>query len=45
MLQGIGGGVTNTLESAGRSLYFAVEGRRTILEDEQKEASGETAKQ
>ncbi|PMD14599.1 hypothetical protein NA56DRAFT_650918 [Hyaloscypha hepaticicola] len=45
MLQGIGGGVTNTLESAGRSLYFTVEGRRTILEDEQKEASGETAKQ
>jgi large subunit ribosomal protein L10 len=45
MLQGIGGGVTNTLESAGRSIYFTVEGRRTMLEDEQKEATGETAKQ
>jgi ribosomal protein L10 len=45
MLQGIGAGVTNTLESAGRSIYFTVEGRRTMLEDEQKEASGETPKQ
>jgi large subunit ribosomal protein L10 len=45
MLQGIGGGVTNTLESAGRSIYFTVEGRRTMLEDEQKEASREIAKQ
>ncbi|PMD64104.1 uncharacterized protein K444DRAFT_314919 [Hyaloscypha bicolor E] len=45
MLQGIGGGVTNTLESAGRSIYFTAEGRRTMLEDEQKEASRETAKQ
>ena len=44
MLQGIGGGVTNTLESAGRTLYFTVEGRRTMLEDEQKEASGGTPK-
>ncbi|KAE9376785.1 hypothetical protein N431DRAFT_184613 [Stipitochalara longipes BDJ] len=42
MLQSIGGGVTNTLESAGRSIYFTVEGRRTMLEDEQKEASGQT---
>ena len=36
MLQAIGAGVTNTLESAGKSLYFTVEGRRTMLEDEQK---------
>jgi large subunit ribosomal protein L10 len=43
LLQGIGAGVTNTLESAGRSLYFTVEGRRTMLEDEKKGASGEAA--
>ncbi|CZR62075.1 related to ribosomal protein YmL11 precursor, mitochondrial [Phialocephala subalpina] len=36
MLQGAGAAVTNTLESAGRSLYFTVEGRRTMLEDEEK---------
>jgi large subunit ribosomal protein L10 len=38
MLQSIGGGLTNTLEGAGKSLYFTVEGRRAMLEDEQKEA-------
>lgn len=37
MLQGVGAGVTNTLESAGKSLYLTVEGRRGMLEDEQKE--------
>lgn len=37
MLQGIGGNLTNTLESAGRSLYFTVEGRRVMLEDEGNE--------
>ena len=36
MLSGIGAGITNTLESAGRSLYFTVEGRKGMLEDEQK---------
>ncbi|KAK4998835.1 hypothetical protein LTR66_002025 [Elasticomyces elasticus] len=36
MLGGIGAGVTSTLESAGRSLYFTVEGRRGMLEDEAK---------
>lgn len=36
MLQSIGAGVTNTLESAGKNLYFTVEGRRTMLEDEEK---------
>jgi large subunit ribosomal protein L10 len=41
MLQAIGAGVTNTLESAGRSLYFTVEGRRTMLEEEDKGTSGE----
>ncbi|KAL9116751.1 MAG: hypothetical protein Q9187_006722 [Circinaria calcarea] len=34
MLQGIGAGITSTLESAGRSLYFTVESRRGMLEDE-----------
>ena len=37
MLQGFGAGVTGTLEAAGRTLYFAVEGRRGMLEEEQKE--------
>lgn len=36
-LQGVGAGVTNTLEAAGRSLYITVEGRRGMLEDESKE--------
>ncbi|ESZ89733.1 hypothetical protein SBOR_9883 [Sclerotinia borealis F-4128] len=36
MLEGIGGGITNTLESAAKSLYFTVEGRRQMLEDEEK---------
>jgi large subunit ribosomal protein L10 len=36
MLQGIGAGVTNTLESAAKNLYFTVESRRTMLEDEAK---------
>jgi len=36
MLQGIGAGITNTLEAAGRSLYFTMEGRKGMLEDEQK---------
>ncbi|KAK5134974.1 hypothetical protein LTR08_005926 [Meristemomyces frigidus] len=40
MLSGIGAGVTSTLEAAGRSLYFAVEGRRGMLEEEEKAASG-----
>ncbi|CZT02155.1 related to ribosomal protein YmL11 precursor, mitochondrial [Rhynchosporium agropyri] len=39
MLQGFGAGLTNTLESAGKSLYFTVEGRRTMLENEEKGAS------
>lgn len=40
MIQGIGAGITNTLESAGKSLYFTVESRRGMLEDEQKEKTG-----
>ena len=42
MLQGVGAGLTNTLESAGKSLYVTVEGRRGMLEDEQKEGKEES---
>lgn len=41
MLQGIGGGLTNTLESAGKSLYVTMESRKGMLEDEQKEGKSE----
>ena len=44
MLQGLGAGVTNTLESAAKSLYFTVEGRRGMLEDEQKGVPAEVKK-
>ena len=36
MLQGFGAGVTTTLEAASKSLWFTVEGRRRMLEDEGK---------
>lgn len=36
MLQSFGAGVTNTLESAAKNLYFTVESRRTMMEDEAK---------
>ena len=36
MLQGFGAGVTGALDSASRSLYFTMEGRRTMLEDKEK---------
>lgn len=39
MLQGVGASITNTLESASKSLYLTVEGRRTMLEDEEKGSS------
>jgi large subunit ribosomal protein L10 len=39
MLQSLGAGVTNTLESAAKNLYFTVEGRRGMLEDEEKGTS------
>ncbi|KAH6663847.1 hypothetical protein B0J14DRAFT_706860 [Halenospora varia] len=45
MLQGIGAGLTNTLDGAAKSLYFTVEGRRTMLEDEEKGTSGEKAEE
>jgi large subunit ribosomal protein L10 len=36
MLQSIGAGVTNTLESAAKNLYFTVDSRRTMMEEEEK---------
>jgi large subunit ribosomal protein L10 len=45
MLQSIGGGLTSTLEGAGKSLYFTVESRRTMLEEEEKGPSEEGAKE
>ncbi|PBP18662.1 hypothetical protein BUE80_DR010521 [Diplocarpon rosae] len=39
MLRAFGAGLTNTLESAGKSLYFTIEGRRSMLDDEEKGVS------
>jgi large subunit ribosomal protein L10 len=36
MLQGVGAGVTGALESAGRSLHWTLEGRKSMLEEEQE---------
>lgn len=36
MLQGFGANLTQTLESAGRSLWFTMESRRNMLEEEQQ---------
>lgn len=36
MLQGFGAGLTQTLESAGRSIWFTMESRRNMLEEEQQ---------
>jgi large subunit ribosomal protein L10 len=44
MLQGLGTGITNTLESTGKNLYFTVESRRTMLEDEEEGGLGEASK-
>ncbi|EAW10630.1 mitochondrial 54S ribosomal protein uL10m [Aspergillus clavatus NRRL 1] len=35
-LQSMGSSVTNALEGAGKSLYFTLESRRNVLEEEQK---------
>lgn len=35
-LQSMGSSVTNTLEGAGKSLYFTMESRRSVLEEEQR---------
>lgn len=40
-LQGVGAGVTNTLESVAKGLYLTVEGRRAMLEDESKPSAKE----
>lgn len=40
LLQSAGAGVTNALESAGKSLFFTVEGRRMMLEEEAKGPEG-----
>lgn len=39
MLQGLGAEITNTLESAAKNLYFTVESRRTMLEDDHKDST------
>jgi large subunit ribosomal protein L10 len=43
MLEGFGAGLASTLESAGRSLYFTMEGRRNMLEEEAKPKDAEAA--
>ena len=40
LLQSLGAGVTNTLEGAGKSLYFTMDSRRTMMEDEGKKGKG-----
>jgi large subunit ribosomal protein L10 len=47
MLQGVGAGVIGALEGASRSLYFTMESRKQMLEDEAKpkKAAGDEAKQ
>ena len=40
MLQSVGAGITNTLEAASQSLYVTVEGRRGMLEEEEKGKEG-----
>jgi len=41
MLTSVGAGVTGTLEGVGKSLWLTLEGRRGMLEDEEKANSGE----
>ncbi|KAI9371470.1 hypothetical protein BJX61DRAFT_28088 [Aspergillus egyptiacus] len=40
-LQSMGSSITNALEGASRSLYFTLESRRSVLEDEQKGENGD----
>ncbi|KAL5365636.1 hypothetical protein BJX96DRAFT_14975 [Aspergillus floccosus] len=40
-LQSMGSSVTNALEGAGKSLYFTLESRKNVLEEEQKGSEGE----
>jgi len=39
MLQGFGAGLTSTLEAASKSLYFTVESRREMLEEEGRDGT------
>jgi large subunit ribosomal protein L10 len=43
MLEGFGAGLASTLESASRSLYFTMEGRRNMLEEEGKPKDSEAS--
>ncbi len=40
MLQGVGAGMTGALEGTAKSLYFTVEGRRMMQEEEKGPADG-----
>jgi large subunit ribosomal protein L10 len=40
MLEGVGAGITGALEGTGRSLYFTMESRRQMLEDEARPKEG-----
>ncbi|KAJ9498010.1 hypothetical protein H2202_006613 [Exophiala xenobiotica] len=42
ILQGFGAGITTTLESASRSLWFTLESRRNMLEEEGKPSEDKT---
>jgi len=41
ILSSVGAGITGTLESASRNLYLTMEGRRVMLEDEEKVKDGQ----
>ena len=47
MLQGVGAGITNTLEGTSKALYLTMESRRSVLEEEQnpKEEQKEEGKE
>ncbi|KAF2401452.1 hypothetical protein EJ06DRAFT_529577 [Trichodelitschia bisporula] len=45
ILQSFAGGLAGTLETASKSLYFTLEGRRQVLEDESKPEGKEEAKE
>jgi len=44
MLQGFGAGLASTLESASRNLYFTMEGRRKMLDEEANPPAASPAK-
>ncbi|KAK2732394.1 hypothetical protein FQN57_002917 [Myotisia sp. PD_48] len=43
MLQGVGAGLTNTLDSASKNLYLTLESRKTAMEEEQKDNKSNSA--